>query len=114
MKITKDISNEKETTFLSVALTTFTTIFVAEIGDKTQVATLLLSAESGKPLYIFIGAATALILSSLIGVLIGKWLASKVSPNIFNMCAGIIMLMISIFLYGQILIDTSIFNFLIF
>ena len=36
---------------------TFTTVFVAELGDKTQLATLLLSAQSGSPVLVFIGAA---------------------------------------------------------
>ena len=44
-------------------------MFVAELGDKTQLATLLLSAQSGSPVLVFIGAALALIASSLVGVL---------------------------------------------
>ena len=47
--------------FTAVMLSTFTTVFVAELGDKTQLATLLLSAQSGQPLLVFIGAAFALI-----------------------------------------------------
>ena len=55
--------------FTSVFITSFTTIFIAELGDKTQIATLMLSAESGKPIIVFIGSSIALISSSLVGVL---------------------------------------------
>ena len=73
-----------EKSFLSIFFTTFTTIFIAELGDKTQIATLMLSAESGKPIIVFIGSALALISSSLVGVLIGKWLSQKISPSKFT------------------------------
>ena len=53
-------SNERPA-FLAVLVSTFTTVFVAELGDKTQLATLLLSAQSGAPWLVFLGAATALI-----------------------------------------------------
>ena len=58
--------------FGAVFLTTFTTVFLAELGDKTQLAALLLSAESGRPVIVFIGASLALISSSLVGVLLGR------------------------------------------
>jgi putative Ca2+/H+ antiporter (TMEM165/GDT1 family) len=46
---------------------TFATIFLAELGDKTQVTTLLISAQSGQPWVVFLGAGTALIATSLLG-----------------------------------------------
>ena len=49
--------NNIEKSFLSIFITTFTTIFIAELGDKTQIATLMLSAESGKPILVFLGQA---------------------------------------------------------
>ena len=92
-----------EKSFSTVFLTTFTTIFVAELGDKTQIATLMLSAESGKPIIVFIGSSMALISSSLVGVLIGKWLSNKISPNKFSFFTGLLMILISIFLAYDIL-----------
>tara|TARA_B100000242_G_scaffold262947_1_gene209630 strand:+ start:94 stop:420 length:327 start_codon:yes stop_codon:yes gene_type:complete len=87
-----------EKSFLSIFLTTFTTIFIAELGDKTQIATLMLSAESGKPIIVFLGSSLALISSSIVGVLIGKWLSKKVSPSKFALSTGILMVIISLFL----------------
>ena len=92
----KDINLEKS--FLSVFITTFTTIFIAELGDKTQIATLMLSAESGKPIIVFLGSSLALISSSIVGVLIGKWLSKKISPSKFALFTGALMILISIFL----------------
>ena len=97
----EEIKEEKN--FSSIFITTFTTIFIAELGDKTQLATLLLSAESGKPIVVFIGSSLALIGSSLIGVLIGKWLSNKISPNRFSFFTGLLMLIISIFLAYDII-----------
>ena len=90
--------NNLEKSFLSIFLTTFTTIFIAELGDKTQIATLMLSAESGKPIIVFIGSSLALISSSIVGVLIGKWVSKKVSPSKFALFTGALMILISIFL----------------
>ena len=92
----KDDAIEKS--FLSIFITTFTTIFIAELGDKTQIATLMLSAESGHPSIVFIGSSLALISSSIVGVLIGKWLSKKISPSKFALFTGALMVIISIFL----------------
>ena len=85
--------------FLQTFITTFTTVFIAELGDKTQIATMLLSADTGKPIYVFIAAALALILSSLIGVILGTYISSKISQSTFNKLAGSIMIFISIYIF---------------
>ena len=90
--------NNLEKSFLSIFITSFTTIFIAELGDKTQIATLMLSAESGKPILVFLGSSLALISSSIVGVLIGKWLSKKISASKFALFTGVLMIFISIFL----------------
>ena len=90
--------NSIEKSFLSIFITSFTTIFIAELGDKTQIATLMLSAESGKPNIVFLGSSLALISSSVVGVLIGKWLSKKISPSKFALFTGALMIIISLFL----------------
>ena len=90
--------NDIEKSFLSIFITTFTTIFIAELGDKTQIATLMLSAESGKPIIVFLGSSIALISSSIVGVLIGKWISKKISPSKFALFTSALMILISLFL----------------
>ena len=90
--------NNIEKSFLTIFITTFTTIFIAELGDKTQIATLMLSAESGKPIIVFLGSSLALISSSVVGVLVGKWLSKNISPSKFALFTGVLMILISLFL----------------
>ena len=87
--------------FLMICSLTFSTVFLAELGDKTQIATLLLTAQSGKPIVVFLGAATALICSSLVGVLIGRWLARIMPPQRLEYMAGILMVGIGLLLGFQ-------------
>jgi Ca2+/H+ antiporter, TMEM165/GDT1 family len=54
-----------------VFLTTFGVIFLAEMGDKTQLAAMTMAAESKKPWAVFLGAALALTAVSALGVLVG-------------------------------------------
>ncbi len=92
-------------TFFNILITSFSTIFLAELGDKTQLATLMLSAQSGRPLIIFFGAALALISTSLLGVLIGRWIANNLPRQRFTLISGIIMLSLGIYLVAQGVVD---------
>ncbi|MDZ8052259.1 MAG: TMEM165/GDT1 family protein [Aulosira sp. ZfuVER01] len=84
--------------------TTFVTIFLAEIGDKTQLSTLLMSAESHAPWVVFIGSAAALITTSLLGVLLGSWIANRLSPKTVEKSAGVMLLFISLMLFWDVVI----------
>jgi putative Ca2+/H+ antiporter (TMEM165/GDT1 family) len=75
------------------------------MGDKTQLATLLMSAESRSPWVVFAGAATALIATSLLGVAVGYWLARKLSPKILDFSVAILMLIVSGLLLGDVVIN---------
>ena len=105
------ISNEKSSSskdsnpFFSILITSFSTIFLAELGDKTQLATLILSAQSGRPIIIFTGAALALISTSLLAVLIGRWIANNLPRQRFTLVSGIIMVSLGIYLVTQGFID---------
>tara|TARA_Y100001968_G_C19431998_1_gene757587 strand:+ start:2085 stop:2444 length:360 start_codon:yes stop_codon:yes gene_type:complete len=107
MPNSNSISNEKtnnfdeSSNFFKVLISSFSTIFLAELGDKTQIATLFLSAQSGRPLIIFLAAALALICTSLLGVIIGRWIANNLPRHIFTMVCGLIMLCLGIYLSVQ-------------
>jgi len=75
---------------LKVFATVFATIFVAELGDKTQLATLLYAAEAQNPkLVVFLASASALVLTSLLGVLAGTLISQYVSPRVLSWVAGV-------------------------
>lgn len=61
-----------------VFITTFGVIFLAEMGDKTQLAAMTMAAETKKPLAVFIGAAVALTCVSAVGVVVGGLLGHYV------------------------------------
>lgn len=68
----------------------FLTVFLAELGDKTQVATLLFAADkSTNKLGVFAAPAGALVLSSLIAVLVGTQLSAYIPPRALKLVAGI-------------------------
>ena len=89
--------------FWPVFSSTFITIFLAEMGDKTQLVTLLMSAESQSPWIVFLGAAIALISTSLLGVLIGYWLAKKLSPKTLDLAVAILLLFITGWLINDVI-----------
>ena len=93
--------------FLGTLATTFTTVFLAELGDKTQLAALLLSAQSGQPLLVFIGASLALISSSLVGVLLGRWLARLLPAHELERLAGLLMVGLSLWLGRQAVVQLN-------
>lgn len=89
--------------FWTVFSSTFLTIFLAEMGDKTQLATLLMSAESKSPWVVFAGSAVALVATSLVGVLIGCWIRGRLSPKTLDLAVSLLLLFITALLVGDIL-----------
>ena len=57
---------------LRVLLTTFGIIFLAEMGDKTQLAAMTMAAQTKRPWAVFVGASVALAAVSALGVLVGS------------------------------------------
>jgi putative Ca2+/H+ antiporter (TMEM165/GDT1 family) len=75
---------------LRAFLSVFLTVFLAEMGDKTQLATMLFSAEAKVSKWVIFGAAAlALVLTSAIGVLVGAQVERFVSPRTLKIVAGV-------------------------
>ena len=71
-------------------LSVFTTVFLAEIGDKTQLATLFFAADGRTSRWVvFAGAASALVTAAAIGVLVGAQLERVVSRSTLKLVAGV-------------------------
>jgi putative Ca2+/H+ antiporter (TMEM165/GDT1 family) len=70
-------------------LTVFSTVFLAELGDKTQLATFLCAADADhSKTVVFLGAASALVVTSAIGVALGGVVAQYVNPRVLSWFAG--------------------------
>ena len=84
---------------LNLLLSTFLTIFIAELGDKTQFATLTMSGTSNKPLAVFLGSSTALVFASLIGALAGGSISNFVPEIILKSIASFTFFIIGLRLF---------------
>ena len=73
----------------------FSVIFIDELGDKTQLATLGFAANQNKWL-VFAASATALIITSLLASLLGGWLQGKVNPRYLSLGAGTLFILIGV------------------
>lgn len=83
---------------LRLIATTFTTLFLAELGDKTQLAVLSLTASSRQPLAVFVGAALALLAVTAIGVLVGEGVSRIVPPWLIQKAAALAFIAIGVLL----------------
>jgi putative Ca2+/H+ antiporter (TMEM165/GDT1 family) len=72
-----------------IFLTTFGTIFLAELGDKTQLATILMTSKTKLPWSVFTGASLALCLVTLVGVLFGEGLITVIPQNMLKKAAAL-------------------------
>ena len=84
---------------LRLLATTFTTLFLAELGDKTQLAVLSLTASSKQPLAVFIGAACALLAVTAIGVLVGEGLSRVVPAWLLQKAAAVAFIAIGLIMF---------------
>ena len=88
---------------IPLLLSTYTTIFLAELGDKTQLATVAISGTSKRPLAVFLGSSMALVLASLIGVIAGGAIARVVPDSYLKLLSASGLLIIGIRLIWPIL-----------
>lgn len=82
--------------------TVFGIVFLAELGDKTQLATLLFASKSpGNLAAVFVGASAALVLASAIGVVAGGVISHYVNPRLLSYVAGSGFLLIGLWTIWQ-------------
>ena len=86
---------------LTLLFTTFFTVFLAEMGDKTQLTTITLSSTTNKPLAVLIGSSSALILATLLGALAGGSMANLIPAFLLKLLSGIVFLIIGVNLLAQ-------------
>ena len=78
--------------------TTFGMIFLAELGDKTQLATFTFAAESSSRWAVFIGSAGALVVTSLLGVVFGSVLHKLVPPQMIKTGAAVLFIVLGLWM----------------
>lgn len=71
-------------------------IFIAELGDKTQMAALLLCAHSGRPVAVFIGAMAGMFLNHALAVFLGGRYLSKLSPSLLKKVTAALFILIGL------------------
>lgn len=80
--------------------TIFATVFLAEIADKTQLATVLFASNSeNSKVLVFFAAATALVLASAIAVFAGAFLSHYIDEKIMTRIAGVAFILIGIWTF---------------
>jgi putative Ca2+/H+ antiporter (TMEM165/GDT1 family) len=77
-------------------VTTFGLIFLAEMGDKTQLAAITMVAKTREPLAVFVGASLALVAVSLIGVAVGAVLVNYINPDYLRRAAAVAFIVIGV------------------
>ncbi len=74
---------------IKVVLTVFIAVFIAELGDKTQLATMLFAADKSVSKWaVFAGAAAALVAAAGLGVLAGGLVANHIGEKALSLIAG--------------------------
>jgi putative Ca2+/H+ antiporter (TMEM165/GDT1 family) len=81
---------------------TFLAIFIAELGDKTQLAAISMTSETGKPLSVFLGAVLALALVTLIGVVLGRAIMEFIPEIYIRRGAALLFVVIGILIWFKV------------
>ncbi len=84
---------------IRIILKSFLLVFLAELGDKTQLSTMLLASKSKSPFSVFIGSSLALILTSYIGVHLGDSISRFLPPNLIKIGASFYFIIIGIIIF---------------
>ena len=86
-----------------IFLTVFGTVFMAELGDKTQLATFFFSAQGGRPATVFAASALALVLASLMAVVLGQAASMVIPEKALTGIAGGAFIVIGVLMVGSVM-----------
>jgi Ca2+/H+ antiporter, TMEM165/GDT1 family len=86
-----------------IFLTAFLTIFLAELGDKTQLAAITMTAKSNAPLAVFLGASLGLILVTTLAVFFGTFVTQYVPADLLQKIVAIAFIVIGVLMLFKIL-----------
>ena len=92
---------------ITLFFTTFVTVFLAELGDKTQLTTITLSGTTNKPAAVFCGSSLALVLATLLGALAGGSISNLIPAFFLKLISGTVFLLIGINLLAKNRFDTT-------
>jgi putative Ca2+/H+ antiporter (TMEM165/GDT1 family) len=81
---------------LKILLTTFGVIFLAEMGDKTQLAAMTMAAQTKKPWAVFIGSSVALAAVSALGIIVGSLIGDYVPLEWVKRVAAVAFIVIGV------------------
>jgi len=84
--------------------TVFGTFFLAELGDKTQLAVMALAAQYNKPLQIWIGATLGMGMANVLGIFIGSRLGTALPKKTINILAGLAFIAFGLFTLGEVML----------
>ena len=82
---------------------TFLALFIAELGDKTQLAAISMTGKTGKPVAVFLGAVLALALVTLIGVVFGEALTRWIPVEYMKKGAAALFVLIGVLMFLEVL-----------
>ena len=83
---------------IKLLMTTFGLVFLAELGDKTQLATVCFSADCDSRISVLLGSAGALVLSSLIAVIFGAGISRLIPPDYIKIGAGVFFVVVGVWI----------------
>ena len=86
-----------------VLLSTFALLFVAELGNKTQLAVISMTCKHGKPWPVFIGATLALSLVTLLGVIGGRAVSYVVPASVLTKAAAAAFVLLGVLMWFEVL-----------
>jgi putative Ca2+/H+ antiporter (TMEM165/GDT1 family) len=100
-ELAEDEGTAATTSSVGVAASVATAMFVAELGDKTMLATATLAAK-GNPVLVWFGATIGIILAGALGVLLGRWFGARLPERVTRIGSAVLFAV-----FGVVLIATS-------